>query len=161
MMNENHAWNDDDLEGGLELQSFIENVPYATQQRRIVLTPPPEWLDPRKPLPTDREFHRWISEQLRARRNNLDCPRQRQIHNQSSMTDSDDASSCNSGNSRVSIVRKTIQRVSSKGLFGGIFQRRRGVCSLMEQQTFLLEDDCFAATSRESGIVGMQLSVIS
>jgi hypothetical protein len=161
MMNESHQrhWDDDDLEFGMELQSFVESATNARPQR-IVLTPPPEWLDPKEPLPTDKEFHRWISEQLRARINNtgVDSQRQRQRNSQSSFTDSDDVSSCNSGSSRLSVIRKKIQNV---GFFGGILRKRGRERHLMEQQTFLLEDDCFAAANRESGVVGMELSVIS
>merc|ERR1719352_1553124 len=57
----------------MELQSLdSQEEEFGGRRRRrperIVLTMPPEWLDPKQPLPTDKEFHRWISEQLRARR---------------------------------------------------------------------------------------------
>ncbi|CAB9529072.1 expressed unknown protein [Seminavis robusta] len=145
MMSEGYYYDED---FGMELQSLDSNDERNIVPReRIVLTPPREWLDPKKPLPTDKEYHRWISEQLRAHRSG-----HRQRHDRN-----DDASSCASDSSQLSAIGRAIQNVKSK-VVAGVLRKRHNAAASLERQT-LLEEDCFS--SRDNGVVGMELSLMS
>lgn len=168
MMNELHMWDeykDDSLndgEYGLELRSTSSDDDQAARPRqRIVLIMPPEWLDPKEPLPTDREFHRWIQQQLRIHTNGgIIHQRRRHTRHNTGGAGADDQSLSSQGSGKSQFSWSGVVQKVSHTLAG---VRKRNNASPREERQTLLEDDSFGYEPNldQWGVVGMELSVMS